>query len=223
MSKVKKAIFFGLLFLTAVLQLVSSQVIQGAVLLFIATLGLMIFEKREANRGFYKALTKLLGCADIAAFRREMEVMARNALIAKYVQEPLKLLKWIEAYYTCRGHELAEVLEKLHCRGDYAFWQLSYLCMLKREVSLLNHAKSQKLKVPSYFRAYANERIGILEAVMNETFESLDSLRSGLKGNLHIAEVTGFMADKTDASLIKTYYEKSAYNLSRGLIKKGLS
>lgn len=223
MSRVKKAIFFGLLFLTAVVQLVSGQVIQGAVLLSLATVGLMIFEKREANRGFYRALTKLLGCADIDAFRHEMEVVERNALIAKYVHEPLTLLKWIEDYYTNQENELAEVLEKQHYHGDYAFWHISYLCMMKREASLLDRAISIKRKVPSYFQAYANERIGIIEALMNETFESLDLLRSGLIGNLHIAEVTGFMADKTDAPGIKAYYDKSAFNLSRGLIKKGLS
>lgn len=219
MSKVKKAIFFGLLFLTAVLQLVSGQVIQGAVLLCIATLGVMIFEKREANRGFYRALTKLLGCADIDACRYEMEVMERNALIISYVHEPLTLLKWIEAYYISQGHDLTEVLEKQHYRGDYAFWHASYLCMLKRETLLFDRVNSLKRKVPSYFRGYANERVGIIEAIMADKFECLDSLRSELKGNLHIAEVTGFMADKTDAPHIKAYYVKSALNLSRGLIK----
>ena len=144
-------------------------------------------------------------------------------MIAKYVHEPLTLLKWIEDYYTSQGNDLPEVSVKQQYHGDYAFWHISYLCMLKREASLFDRAISLKREVPSYFRAYANERIGILEALMNETFESLDLLRSGLIGNLHIAEVTGFMADKTDAPGIKAYYDKSAFNLSRGLIKKGLS
>lgn len=217
MSKIKKAIFFGLLFLTAMMQLMFGKPLLGALMIIVSFSGLLIFEKREANRAFYKALTKLLACADLESFRSERALLVRHALFKRAASQPVMVLDRIEAYYSNRVFEMTEGVGQ---HTDYAFWQTVYDCMSTPNKDCLNRARLLERKIPSYFSVFAKERIDILDAYLSGGFENFYLIRSDLRANLHIAEVTGYMAEMTHDPKIKAYYEKSAENISRGLIKK---
>lgn len=217
MSQIKKAIFFGLLFLTATMQLVFGKPLLGITMILLSSSGLMIFEKREANRAFYKAMTKLLVCADMESFRSERTKLVRHALLKRFTREPVIVLNRIEAYYSNHVFEMTAGLEQ---HSDYAFWLNVYDGMSTRSYGCLERAKYLERKIPSYFSIFAKERVDILDAFLSGGLENFTQIRSGLKANLHIAEVTGFMAEMTNDPKIKAYYVKSAENISRGLIKK---
>lgn len=219
MSRISKAIFFGLLFLTAISQLIFGTWQLGAFLIILLVVGLIVFEKREAKRSFYKALRKLFVCADHEAFLFEMNQMNKNAFIKKSTHDPYQLLKLIDSYYSDERFLLADRLKSHAFKRDYEFWRLNYLGMLTRDEKLFDSLVTHQTQVPRYFSAFAYERISLLSALISEDLDAVNKCRAELTANLFIAELTYQLAVMSEDPKRIAYYKKSALNISKGLIK----
>ncbi|HAS73419.1 MAG TPA: hypothetical protein DCS67_04685 [Clostridiales bacterium UBA8960] len=217
MSRTSKAIFFGLLFLTATSQLIVGKWVLGVLLTALAVLGLFVFERREANRRFYGALRKLFVCADREGYQKEMNRLRKNAFSESSISEPFRLLMMIETYYTDERVFMKDQLEKYHFKRDYEFWRLYYLCLLTRDERLKSNVEKALSYVPNHFKDLASERVRLLNAIIDNDVEEISRTRSALTANLSIAEMTYQLAQMCDEAKAHAYYEKSAMNLSKGL------
>ena len=92
MNRLTKIIYFGILAIIAVVQLLEGNFLLAALLIGLIGLALPLYEKREAKRQFYRALRKLYVCVDLVAFKKEVENLEKHALIKGAIATPLKVL-----------------------------------------------------------------------------------------------------------------------------------
>lgn len=226
MNKITKVVYFFLLFLITLSRFFLKEWALAIALLCLLAFSIPFFELRENRRQFYRGLRKLYVCVDIEGFIAAREALLKNALIVNTTAIPYTLLNAIEAYYKGDLVAAKNYLLTINPNSDYLFWKNAYLVMIELRSSerpIQEFDKGQALmqirKVPSYFRTFAKGRLNLVNVVIEgATVESLECVRETFDCNLLIAEATELIASLHQDQRLKTYYFKSAKNLSKGLI-----
>ena len=241
MNRVTKVVYFSILFIIAIAQLVIGNSILGLGLIILLIFAVQWFEKREARRYFYRALRKLYVCVDSHAYELEIEKLKRNRLIKKYSANSLQLLEAISLYYNGRRVEAKALMLQLEANHNFDFWKHCYLLLIQlnhdfdsyqnqgsgnnvettSEVqSLFSKLRYEMKQVPSFFSEIAEQRLAVLELMRNENLDidEIERIRDVVNYNLLIAELTKLMVIHASDERTRKYYQNGVINLSKGLI-----
>lgn len=240
MNRITKVVYFSILFIVAIGQLVIGNSFLGLGLIVLLVLAVQWFEKREARRQFYRALRKLYVCVDSHAYGVEIEKLKRNRLIKKYSANSLQLLEAILFYYVGRRDEAKTLLLQIEDNHDFDFWKHCYLLLIQLnrdfdsyqdqrsgiEVESTSEVKplfakivNEVKQVPSFFSEIAEQRLAVLELMLKDNLEidEIEHMRDSVNYNLLMAELTKIMVIHASNEHIKKYYQKGVINLSKGL------
>lgn len=234
MNRITKVVYFGILFIVAIGQLVVGNPMLGLGLILLLGFAILWFEKREARRQFYRALRKLYICVDGHAYDSEMEKLKRDRLIKKYSATSLQLLEAISLYYHDRRDEAKKLLSEIEAVKDFAFWKQCYLLLIQLNHDLDMGKKMERSpellslyadicngvnQVPSFFREISKQRLAVLELMLKEDLEivEIERMRDMVNCNLLMAELTKLMMIHASDERVRKYYQKGFVNLSKGL------
>lgn len=236
MKRITKIIYFSLLFIIALIQLILGNTLLSICLFGLLAVAIQWFEKREARRQFYRALRKLYVCVDMRAYETEIEKLKKNRLIKRYSEANLLLLEAIALYYNGKRSEAKKILTSLDLKKDMSFWKYCYLLLIQlnynsvdvsqmdtdkieKSMSFYNLALNDVKRVPLFFKEIAIQRIMVFDLMIKSNLEldEIEQLRDLVKYNLFIAELTNLMALYSKEERLKVYYEKGVINLSKGL------
>ncbi len=223
MSRLTKIIYFGVLAIVSAVQVLGGNPQLAAALFILIIFALPLYEKREAQRQFYRTLRKLYICVDLDAFRKEIENLEKHALIKRAVMPALEVLMRIEDYYKGNRDDLVYELGRLKKVDAYAFWRDCYIGLCDVTQIECSQLRRALIRVPRHYRKIATERFEVLELMQkiqsDDTVDTreIEALRERVTTNLLIAELTKCLRDHTQVDRIRKYYDQATINLSKGL------
>lgn len=238
MNRITKLVYFSILFIVAIVQLVIGNSILGLGLIVLLVFAVQWFEKREARRQFYRALRKLYVCVDSHAYGVEVEKLKRNRLIKKYSANSLQLLEAISLYYNGRRIEAKVLLLQLEDNHNFDFWKHCYLILIQLNLyfdsyqdssikverpsevqPLFVKIENEVKRVPYFFKEIAKQRLDVLELMLRDDLntDEIERLRDLVNYNLLMAELTKLMVIHASDERIRKYYQNGVINLSKGL------
>lgn len=223
MRKHTRILFFSLLSVAPLMLLLTQNYGRALVLTGLLIAGMIVFEKREASRQFFRALRKLLVCVDFEAFCKEGDKIRRNAMLPRLAMHHHHLYKIIAQYH--KGDTVIEKLDFLPVEKSLQFWAMSYTMLWNAQRfddSSLLALKHLMRKLPIYMKSLAAERYAVFSLDLIDPddasqFESANRIRADLSAQLLLAEGTLWLSQHiSDAKRIRSY-TKTAENLSKGL------
>lgn len=218
MNRLTKWIYFGLLMVGALLQILIGKLWLGLLLIALTVVGLWFFEKRELKRSFYRALRKLYVCADLDGYQLTAEKMMKNALFKGRALEAYQLYKGISLYFEGDLDSARSELECVNADDDFAYWKYLYLKKCVPNLPMPD-LESYAYQVPRYFKEISDQSLSVYRAIYVDGLDvkDLDVFRETIDYNLLMAEVLKVMSEKATSPRMVHYYEKASSNLSKKL------
>ena len=220
MKKMTKAIFFGLLFLIAVLEFLSANYFFGIVLFFLNGFGMVIFEKREATRQFYSAIEKLYFCVDYDMFMTKVQFLERNALVPQVAKPTVQLLVAIGQYHSGKKEQANAVMRQLTLKGHLNFWKNAYEAMATQKNICVQNACVSIVAVPKRHLNIARQRLDVLKLTTEPKIDkdAISKLRAEVEAHILVAELSYTLAGLESDQRLVDYHLLVAKNLSKKCI-----
>ena len=226
MRKRTRILFFSILSIAPLILIMNQTYGRALSLLILLVLGAIIFEKREASRQFYRAISKLLICVDYEAFCFEGEKVRSRAMFPFLVKEQYRLIRIIALYHKS-DLEMGTYAGVVH-EKSLQFWSVSYNALVNAQRfngESLKALERLRRKLPRYMKALAAERyaaftLDLIDAADAAQMEEAQLIRSSLSAQLLLAEATDWLGNHTNDAKRAISYKKTAVNLSKGLLTR---